>query len=160
MPSITNAVFCTLAIAALTATRIAAFSLSTPSTTTTATTSLLVVTDQTTKSRLTKTLLWAGANGDARARTTTTTAAVAAAANKQSQYGVSLEYPSTYVRCGKCGSIYAIEQADLGDRGRGRYVTSLFGARVCVCVFFFLTLSLSRVCRLVGICAQKQSYGV
>jgi predicted Zn finger-like uncharacterized protein len=40
---------------------------------------------------------------------------------KQAEYGISLELPATHVRCGKCQTIYAIAEEDLGPpRSRGR----------------------------------------
>lgn len=38
---------------------------------------------------------------------------------RQALYGTTLEYPESYVRCGKCQAIYALQEEDLG-RGRGR----------------------------------------
>jgi hypothetical protein len=39
---------------------------------------------------------------------------------KQAEYGVSLEIPETYVKCGKCQSTYGIALEDLGDeRSKG-----------------------------------------
>jgi hypothetical protein len=39
---------------------------------------------------------------------------------KQAEYGVSLELPETYVKCGKCQSTYSIALDDLGDeRSKG-----------------------------------------
>ena len=40
--------------------------------------------------------------------------------SQQAEYGKSLEYPETYVKCGKCQSVYAIKEEDLGPKGRGR----------------------------------------
>lgn len=42
---------------------------------------------------------------------------------KQPEYGVSLDLPGTYVRCGRCATSYAIAEEDLGG-GKGRYVAS------------------------------------
>lgn len=41
--------------------------------------------------------------------------------SKQPEYGKTLEMPGTYVRCGRCGTSYAIAASDLGD-GKGRRV--------------------------------------
>lgn len=41
-------------------------------------------------------------------------------ASKQAEYGTSIDWPETYVRCGKCMTHYAITEADLGERGKGR----------------------------------------
>jgi len=38
--------------------------------------------------------------------------------NDQEKYGVSLELPDTYVRCGQCAAAFAIKPDDLGARGR------------------------------------------
>jgi hypothetical protein len=43
-------------------------------------------------------------------------------AGKQAEYGKSLELPSTYVTCGRCGSSYSLHADDL-EGGKGRYVT-------------------------------------
>lgn len=40
--------------------------------------------------------------------------------NNQKEYGKSLDLPDTYVRCGKCQTLYALKPEDLGDRGKGR----------------------------------------
>jgi len=40
--------------------------------------------------------------------------------SKQPEYGTSLVLPDSYVRCGKCQTVYAITEEDLGVRGRGR----------------------------------------
>ena len=37
----------------------------------------------------------------------------------QPLYGKELEMPETFVRCGKCQTIYAITENDLGEKGRG-----------------------------------------
>lgn len=39
-------------------------------------------------------------------------------ASNQEKYGVSLELPDTYVRCGRCSTAFAIKTEDLGTRGR------------------------------------------
>ena len=39
--------------------------------------------------------------------------------SKQPLYGKELDLPDTYVRCGKCQTIYALTEEDLGDRGKG-----------------------------------------
>ena len=51
---------------------------------------------------------------------TTTTSTTSLAMSQQAEYGQSLEYPETYVKCGKCQSVYAIQEKDLGEKGRGR----------------------------------------
>lgn len=38
--------------------------------------------------------------------------------NRQAQYGVDLDLPSSYVRCGNCQSMFAMTLDDLGARGR------------------------------------------
>lgn len=58
----------------------------------------------------------------------TTTAAPAtpqSPPNNQKEYGKTLDYPSTFVRCGKCQSCFAIAKEDLGNRGSGRYVAAV-----------------------------------
>lgn len=40
--------------------------------------------------------------------------------SQQAEYGQSLEFPETYVKCGKCQSVYAIKEEDLGEKGKGR----------------------------------------
>ena len=40
--------------------------------------------------------------------------------SQQAEYGKSLDMPDTYVKCGKCQSVYAIKEEDLGSKGRGR----------------------------------------
>jgi hypothetical protein len=52
-------------------------------------------------------------------------AAPAASADKQSLYGTTLDLPDTYARCGACQTSFALTDDDLGDKGRGRYVTLL-----------------------------------
>jgi hypothetical protein len=47
-------------------------------------------------------------------------------ADAQPEYGNSLERPSSYVTCGQCGSSYALKKEDLGDGGKGRYVSVRF----------------------------------
>jgi hypothetical protein len=37
----------------------------------------------------------------------------------QPLYGKDLDLPDTYVRCGKCHTLYPIKEEDLGDKGRG-----------------------------------------
>ena len=54
------------------------------------------------------------------ARTATKSTTTTALASQQAEYGQSLEFPETYVKCGKCQSVYAIKEQDLGDKGRGR----------------------------------------
>lgn len=50
-----------------------------------------------------------------------TPAAVAKPTPKQNEYGEGdVGFPDTYVRCGKCQTIYAITEDDLGPKGRGR----------------------------------------
>jgi hypothetical protein len=50
-------------------------------------------------------------------------AAPAASADKQALYGTTLDLPDTYARCGACQTSFALTDDDLGDKGRGRYVT-------------------------------------
>lgn len=50
--------------------------------------------------------------------------AAPAAENNQKLYGDSLELPSSYVRCGRCQTIYAMKPEDLGN-GRGLYVHTI-----------------------------------
>ena len=40
--------------------------------------------------------------------------------DRQGMYGTTLDMPSTYVRCGKCQTAYAISEEDLGARGGRR----------------------------------------
>lgn len=39
---------------------------------------------------------------------------------QQASYGTDLAFPTSYVRCGSCDSVYALTESDLGERGRGR----------------------------------------
>jgi len=39
-------------------------------------------------------------------------------ASEQEKYGISLDMPDTYVRCGRCATAFAIKMEDLGPRGR------------------------------------------
>ena len=39
--------------------------------------------------------------------------------SQQAEYGQSLEMPDTYASCGRCQTVYAITENDLGN-GRGR----------------------------------------
>lgn len=65
-------------------------------------------------------LLTTGFTGpSAVARTPATALFADQQATKQGEYGDSLEYPDTYVKCGKCQAVYAITEDDLG-KGRGR----------------------------------------
>eukprot|EP00565_Helicotheca_tamesis_P003409 CAMPEP_0185732060 /NCGR_PEP_ID=MMETSP1171-20130828/14829_1 /TAXON_ID=374046 /ORGANISM="Helicotheca tamensis, Strain CCMP826" /LENGTH=220 /DNA_ID=CAMNT_0028401451 /DNA_START=98 /DNA_END=760 /DNA_ORIENTATION=- len=41
---------------------------------------------------------------------------------RQKEYGVTTDLPSTYVRCGRCSTSFALQSEDLGDRGKGRRV--------------------------------------
>uniref|UniRef100_A0A7S1Z4Z8 RRM domain-containing protein n=1 Tax=Trieres chinensis TaxID=1514140 RepID=A0A7S1Z4Z8_TRICV len=41
---------------------------------------------------------------------------------RQKMYGKDLAMPGTYVQCGRCHAAYAIQEDDLGDRGKGRRV--------------------------------------
>lgn len=41
--------------------------------------------------------------------------------NNQAEYGRSLPIPDTYVRCGRCGTSYALTLSDLGN-GKGRRI--------------------------------------
>lgn len=51
-------------------------------------------------------------------RATTTTTVLW---SQQAEYGQgTVELPDTYVKCGKCQSVYAIKEEDLGSKGRGR----------------------------------------
>ena len=43
----------------------------------------------------------------------------ASSSGRQAQYGDTLDFPDSYVRCGRCQTIYAVAEDDLG-RGRGR----------------------------------------
>jgi len=38
--------------------------------------------------------------------------------NNQDKYGVSLELPKTYIKCGRCSTCFAIQPEDLGN-GKG-----------------------------------------
>jgi predicted Zn finger-like uncharacterized protein len=59
--------------------------------------------------------------GAVRTTRTTTGMTVLQESIKQAEYGVSLELPPTHVRCGKCQTIYAVAEEDLGPpRSRGR----------------------------------------
>lgn len=49
------------------------------------------------------------------------TSAPGAPENNQSKYGVSLDLPETYVRCGRCATSFALKVEDLGN-GKGRRV--------------------------------------
>jgi predicted Zn finger-like uncharacterized protein len=40
--------------------------------------------------------------------------------SQQAQYGEQIALPDTYVRCGKCQTVYAITEEDLGINSRGR----------------------------------------
>lgn len=40
--------------------------------------------------------------------------------SQQDLYGVTLEMPSSYVRCGQCQTVYALKEEDFGSQGRGR----------------------------------------
>lgn len=41
--------------------------------------------------------------------------------SKQAEYGVSLEFPDSYAKCGRCQTIYGLTLEDLGDeRSKGR----------------------------------------
>lgn len=53
------------------------------------------------------------------------TPATTTSQNKQALYGDSLEMPSTYVRCGRCQTVYAMKEDDLGQ-GKGMYVQPTF----------------------------------
>jgi hypothetical protein len=53
----------------------------------------------------------------------TTAKPEAAPADKQSLYGVTLNRPDTYARCGACQTSFALGEDDLGEKGRGRCVT-------------------------------------
>jgi hypothetical protein len=64
--------------------------------------------------------------GDAPASTDTAVTPAAApevAVEKQPLYGTTLDLPDTYARCGACQTSFALTDNDLGDKGRGRYVT-------------------------------------
>lgn len=41
---------------------------------------------------------------------------------RQKLYGVSVDMPNTYVRCGRCSAAYALTPEDLGTKGKGRRV--------------------------------------
>uniref|UniRef100_A0A6V2PYU0 RRM domain-containing protein n=1 Tax=Ditylum brightwellii TaxID=49249 RepID=A0A6V2PYU0_9STRA len=41
---------------------------------------------------------------------------------RQKEYGVTLDMPETYARCGRCSTSFALTSEDLGDRGKGRRV--------------------------------------
>ena len=58
---------------------------------------------------------------------TTSTTQLLETASQQAEYGKSLELPKTYVKCGKCQTVYAVQASDLGDKGRGRRL----GCSVC-----------------------------
>lgn len=58
--------------------------------------------------------------------------------NQQAQYGTDLDLPASYVRCGKCQSIYALTEDDLGDKGKGRCVFCMEVVFVCVCVCVYI----------------------
>jgi len=59
---------------------------------------------------------FSGQNAVARSSSTTL---FAEEVNKQAEYGKAIEFPGTYVKCGKCQAVYAITEEDLG-KGRGR----------------------------------------
>lgn len=42
----------------------------------------------------------------------------ASSKSRQASYGIDLEMPSSYVRCGKCQTVFAMTAEDLGGRGR------------------------------------------
>jgi predicted Zn finger-like uncharacterized protein len=46
--------------------------------------------------------------------------AVSATVEQQALYGKQVELPDTYVRCGRCQTVYAIKEEDLGQGGKGR----------------------------------------
>jgi predicted Zn finger-like uncharacterized protein len=52
--------------------------------------------------------------------TTTSSSTSSSSTNQQALYGVSLEMPSSYVRCGQCQTVYALKGEDFGSQGRGR----------------------------------------
>ena len=41
--------------------------------------------------------------------------------NNQEKYGVSLDLPKTFIKCGRCSTCFAIQPEDLGN-GKGWYV--------------------------------------
>lgn len=43
----------------------------------------------------------------------------AEAGSQQPLYGKELGMPDTYVRCGRCQTIYALTEEDLGEKGKG-----------------------------------------
>ncbi|KAL7576478.1 hypothetical protein ACA910_017983 [Epithemia clementina (nom. ined.)] len=55
-----------------------------------------------------------------RTRPTTTTTQLHETTSQQAEYGKSLALPDTYVKCGKCQTVYSLQESDLGDSGRGR----------------------------------------
>jgi len=44
------------------------------------------------------------------------------AGQRQKMYGDTLEFPDTYIMCGRCKTAFAIQADDLGNRGKGRRV--------------------------------------
>ena len=52
-----------------------------------------------------------------------------AAGDRQKMYGDDLDLPQTYVMCGRCKTAYALQADDLGNRGKGRYVSCRFSRR-------------------------------
>lgn len=44
---------------------------------------------------------------------------------QQADYGQNMELPTTYAQCGRCQSSFALKEEDLGETGRGRYVSML-----------------------------------
>jgi len=48
---------------------------------------------------------------------------------RQKEYGVTLDMPETYARCGRCSTSFALTSEDLGDRGKGRWVFLLFASK-------------------------------
>ena len=52
----------------------------------------------------------------------TTTARISRAVlAEQSDYGQTVELPTTYAQCGSCQSAFALKEEDLGANGKGRY---------------------------------------
>ena len=47
--------------------------------------------------------------------------------SQQAEYGKSLQVPDSYVKCGKCQTVYSLQESDFGEKARGRRL----GCSVC-----------------------------
>ena len=57
--------------------------------------------------------------------------------SNQSKYGNDLPIPSSYVRCGRCQSLFALKPEDLGPKGKGRLVNQLENYNMFIIFFGF-----------------------